>query len=584
MKSIRFSSLTAAFLATFLPCAWAQIGPEFQVNTQTIGRQYSPALVLDGAGNFVVAWESGPNFYADIIAQRFDSGGNTVGGEFQVNSYTTDDQARVAIVTDPAGNFTLVWHSDGQDGADLGIYGRRYDSAGNAVGGEFQVNTYTTNRQSLPAIAADGAGGFVVVWESFLQLSGVGALTEIFGRRYDSGGSAVGGEFQVNTYTTNNQGSPAIAFDGAGNFVVVWTSLGDESGLGIFGQRYDGSASPVGGEFQVNTYTTGNQAGPKVAADGTGNFMVAWGRTPGAGVFGQRYDSGGNPVGGEFEVSTYTPLSFQAGGEVVADGAGNFTVVWTGEAELDGLEVLGRRYDSAGSAIGPKFQVNDYTAGDQGGPAIATDAAGNFVVVWPSADQDGDSSGIFGQRYDAAGRQTVLGRLAKIVNPSTGVRTVELRGRESPSNSTVIGDPLTYGATVEVIAHGDADQDQMFSLPPGAAAPGVPGWTPAGSGDGWKYIDRSGVNGPVRRVTVRKLRRAFLVTVAIKGTASSPSPGVGLTPPGNGTDAGLIFTILGPYGATYCVNLGGPHGGTISNTATAFFVRRATAVTGCLSP
>jgi hypothetical protein len=71
----------------------------------------------------------------------------------------------------------------------------------------------------------------------------------------------------------------------------------------------------------------------------------------------------------------------------------------------------------------------------------------------------------------------------------------------------------------------------------------------------------------------------------IKSTASSPAPGVGLVPPGNGTDAGLIFTILDPDGATYCVNLRGPDGGTItSNAATTFRVRGATTETGFPSP
>jgi uncharacterized membrane protein len=35
-------------------------------------------------------------------------------------------------------------------------------------GAEFQVNTYTTDHQTSPAVAADAAGNFVVVWESFL--------------------------------------------------------------------------------------------------------------------------------------------------------------------------------------------------------------------------------------------------------------------------------------------------------------------------------------------------------------------------------------------------------------------------------
>ena len=44
--------------------------------------------------------------------------------------------------------------------------------------------------------------------------------------------------------------------------------------------------------------------------------------------------------------------------------------------------------------LGGKYQGNVETA-------VAND--GSFVVIWQSVDQDGDSSGIFAQRYDSAG-------------------------------------------------------------------------------------------------------------------------------------------------------------------------------------
>src|SRR5262245_10409477 len=66
--------------------------------------------------------------------------------------------------------------------------------------------------------------------------------------------TSLGPEFQVNTYTTSAQNSPVVAADGAGNFVVVWASPHDGSGSGVFGQRYDSSGTPLGSEFPVNTY------------------------------------------------------------------------------------------------------------------------------------------------------------------------------------------------------------------------------------------------------------------------------------------------------------------------------------------
>ena len=74
--------------------------------------------------------------------------------------------------------------------------------------------------------------------------------------------SAVGPEFQVNTYTTSAQAIPRVAANVAGEFVVVWSSYGQDGHYGgVFGQRYDNAGVAQGSEFQVNTYTTSFQSG-----------------------------------------------------------------------------------------------------------------------------------------------------------------------------------------------------------------------------------------------------------------------------------------------------------------------------------
>ncbi len=86
-----------------------------------------------------------------------------------------------------------------------------------------------------------------------------------------------GAEFRVNTYTTYSQMWPVVSSDPAGNFVVVWRSLGqDGSSYGVFGQRYDASGTPQGAEFQVNTFTPSAQGPASVASDARGNFVVVW--------------------------------------------------------------------------------------------------------------------------------------------------------------------------------------------------------------------------------------------------------------------------------------------------------------------
>ena len=65
------------------------------------------------------------------------------------------------------------------------------------------------------------------------------------------------------------------------------------------------------------------------------------------------------------------------------------------------LLAMGTR--AAAQPVGSAFQVNTFTTGLQGAPALGSAANGGFVIVWESFGQDGDDIGVFGQRYDANG-------------------------------------------------------------------------------------------------------------------------------------------------------------------------------------
>lgn len=252
-----------------------------------------------------------------------------------------------------------------------------------SLAGEFRINTYTTENQGFSAIAPSDAGGFTVVWSSFGQ---DGSQNGVFGQRFDGLASPTGDEFPVNTYTTSIQVYPSVAGTADGSFVVVWQGSGQgDYTYDIFGQRFDSSGAKVGEEFPVNTDTPHAQFDPKVAADASGNFVVVWSSLISLNdndVRGQRFDSSGAKVGDEFRVNTYT-TNVQFLQSIAANRDGSFVVVWMSryqDGSYDGIE--GQRFGSSGAKIGGEFLANTYTTGGQSNPSIAIGRAGNFVVVW----------------------------------------------------------------------------------------------------------------------------------------------------------------------------------------------------------
>ena len=73
---------------------------------------------------------------------------------------------------------------------------QRYDASGNAVGSEFQVNTYTPGDQMLSIVTALSDGGFVVAYQS-LDLSRIEARAFLPSGMMPQA-SPVGSEFLIN--------------------------------------------------------------------------------------------------------------------------------------------------------------------------------------------------------------------------------------------------------------------------------------------------------------------------------------------------------------------------------------------------
>ena len=189
--------------------------------------------------------------------------------------------------------------------------------------------------------------------------------------------------------------------DADGDFVVVWMSAG-----GVFAQRYDALGNASGPEFQVDAVTPSGALFPAVAMDADGDFVVAWNKygQDGSynGVYARRFSAAGSPDGDEFRVNTFTTgdQDFPA---VAMDPAGNTVITWESSGQDgSGSGIYAQRYNAAGAPQGGEFRVNFTTSAGQAAPSVSMDLDGDFMVAWSSTDFSG-SYGIFAQAYNSAG-------------------------------------------------------------------------------------------------------------------------------------------------------------------------------------
>ena len=332
------------------------------------------------------------------------------GAEFRVNTSVSGSQelfaeAPHAVAADADGDFVVAWSSSGQDGSSWGVYAQRYAADGVARGAEFRVNQATSNSQWHPNVASDGAGNFVVAWTSNSQDGGGDG---VYARRFSAAGAPLGDEFRVNTTSTGDQRHPSIAMASNGAFAVTWSGYAQLEGAGwdVYAQRFTAAGTAAGPEFRVNATTAGDQQFGAASADDAGNLVVTWTTDgqdgSGTAVYARRFSAAGAPLNGEFRVNTATAGN-QHYSRVAADADGDFVVAWaSANQDGSGRGIYAQRYSAAGAKQGAEFLVNQVTAGEQFAPTVAIDNAGRFLVTWTGA-QDGDLFGVFARGYDAAG-------------------------------------------------------------------------------------------------------------------------------------------------------------------------------------
>jgi len=364
-------------------------GPAFAVEPSGQGAQRTfsqcpaPSVAANADGDFIVVWAEENQGDYDVYARRLDGLDSNA---ILVNSTTQSAQKYAGVALDDQGDFVVTWSSLSQDGSGYGVYARRFDAAGEPKADEFRVNTRTSENQNLSAVAMDADGDFVITWTSQNQ---DGSGTGVFAQRYDSSGDVVADEFQVNNTWDGNQRYSSAGMDAAGNFVVTWTSQDqDGSGENIYARRYSADGIAITDEFLVNTddapdstdNTAGTQQLSSVAVADGGRFVVVWQGFQDATwkVYARRFDADGIALGGQIEVGRGRHPSVTAGPDA------DFVVAWESDlVPAAPTNILAQHYDRMGNPLEEPLRPHDVPDVDQTGPSVAM-TADRAILFWTS--------------------------------------------------------------------------------------------------------------------------------------------------------------------------------------------------------
>ena len=281
---------------------------------------------------------------------------------------------------------------------------------------EFRVNATVENFQGNPDIATNSDGSFVTTW-----VGGVGPEGrdfDVFAQRFGTTGSPVGSEFRINTQTSGNQVSPAVATDANGSFVVVWEGKTFSEATQtvrniVCGQRFNANGLPQGSEFRISTDTYQYGVFPDVAMDGAGNFTVVWMSQDGArGIFARRYNASGvpNSLDNRIVNTGYdSHIAMNQNGEAVLSWIYDSSVLdSTTGRRVYYRDVMARRFDANGAPVENDIRINENRSNSKFQTAVTVGQDGRFAVAWSSdavlgsnIGQDGSSWGVYARLFDA---------------------------------------------------------------------------------------------------------------------------------------------------------------------------------------
>lgn len=395
----------------------------------------APRIAAGAGGVWVVVWQVtgaadlGLGRDLDVVWSRSSSDGAEWSPPRPLVERFRHDRAedrQPSVATDGQGHWIVVWTST----ADLAGGSKRDRDIHYAVSSDnaltwSEPRTLHSNAGSdwgddeSADVATDRLGRWVVAWQSSDTLGNTkgGDRDILFVTSTDNGSTwsdpdvVDAGAREDSAFDT----SPRVAADGAGTWLVAWSSGGtsdDRGGVqrGVRIARSDDVAAGWNPPQAVSGVSDDDRPdwGPRVAGNGRGDWVCAWASS----------DSRGDTIGRDRDLlyvrssdggrtwSRLAPLNREAGEdsgdeeapELAVDQHGNWVAVWSswdrrGAARGADADLMTAMSRDSGRTWTRSFVLNTNATKDRGEdvtPSLATDGAGLWIAAWTSTEVQGD--------------------------------------------------------------------------------------------------------------------------------------------------------------------------------------------------
>jgi hypothetical protein len=345
-----------------------------------------PVIAMIAAGPSVVAWEDERRGTRDVYFQLYGRRGAEFGtlGNVRVNDDGTPsaEPVRIALAMDRNGRFTIGWTANTGIGRTH-VCLRRFLANGVSRSGIVNAEDAPGDKSSNGiALASDDSGNVVAAWTDRRN----DPQGDVFLQAFDPSGRRVNANLLAHTITNGEQCNPAIAMNGRGDGVVLWEDRRN-GGTDLYARRFGPGLVPRGAEFQpaesIRSWTAGGFVNYDAVVRPDGTIVFCWVEMNSESETVCRarlYDSTGAAITPALRVGGSDHTGNSMGIRSALDKNGTARIVWA-DVEAGDFSVYSGYCLKDGTAVTGSHAIGE-TEGSQVGPDVAADGSGNLVYVW----------------------------------------------------------------------------------------------------------------------------------------------------------------------------------------------------------